>query len=102
MAGNALVGLDLPGNLPAAFVNRQSSVTSAVQANVQAGFAVISYKGRNFRIKYRGEEELVTDPMRPDVPSPYLSVIVIGAASAISKQYFKQSYTEGSDNAADS
>lgn len=101
MPGNALIGVDLLGQLPAVFNNRASSLNGAVQQGVQAGFAVISYKGRNFHIKYRGEEELVTDPMRPDVPSAYLTTVIIGAAGSISKQYYINQYTEGNSSAPD-
>jgi hypothetical protein len=99
MPGNNIVNISIPGRLPAALATRQSSISAALQANVGASFAVISYKGRNFRIKYRGEEEMVTDPTRPEVPASALSIIIVGAADAISKQYFSSQYVEGSDSA---
>lgn len=102
MSGNSLVIQNISGNVPAVFGRRRgSSMTAAAQANVQATFAVISYKGRNWRIKYRGEEEPVMDPQRPDAPAPTLDVIVVGCAEHISKQWFARSYVEGSDSAPD-
>jgi hypothetical protein len=87
------------GRPPALFTNRKSLLNAAAQAGVQASFAVIGYKGRNWRIKYRGEENMVMDAR--NVPIPSLDVIIVGIARAVAKQWYGQKYTEGSDDAPD-
>lgn len=86
------------GGAPPAIVNQRKSLfNQAAQANVQAAFAIVSYKGKNWRIKYRGEDILLTDER--GLPQQALDVVVVGVASGISKQYYQKGYVEG-DNAA--
>lgn len=87
------------GRPPAIFASRQSTLNAAAQANVQASFAVIGYKGRNWRIKHRGEEDLLKNDQ--GVPFPHLEVIIVGVSPAISKIWYEKRYTEGSDEAPD-
>lgn len=85
------------GRPPAAFASRRSTMNAAAQQGVQASFAVIGYKGRNWRVRYRGEDNLLKDGRGAPVPS--LDVIIVGVAPNISKQWYEKRYSEG-DNAA--
>jgi hypothetical protein len=87
------------GGLPSVFQSRRSSLNAAAQANVQASFGIIGYKGRNFRIKYRSEETLLKDER--GVPLPTLEVVIVGVASGISKQFYEKGFVEGDSAAPD-
>lgn len=89
------------GQMPAVFANRANlpDMNAAAQAGLAAAFAVIGYKGRNWRIKYRGEDELLMDARR--VPIPTLDVVIVGLSPAISKQFYDRRYTEGDNEAPD-
>lgn len=96
---NALV--PLAGGVPSVFASYQNlpDMNAAAQQGLTAAFAVISYKGKNWRIKHRGEEELVMDAN--NVPVAVLNVIIVGISPNISKQYYDKKYTEGDDGAPD-
>jgi hypothetical protein len=63
------------------------------------GFAVISKKGSKWRIKYKGEETLVTNA--DGEPAPSLEAVIIKANPFINKQYYKGKWVEGSAAAPD-
>lgn len=90
-----------PGGVPAAFANRANmpDMNAAAQQGIQAAFAVIGYKGRNWRIKYRGEDELLKDDR--GVPMATLDVVIVGISQAISKQWYDKKYAEGDNEAPD-
>lgn len=96
---NALV--PLAGNaLPAAFASFSGpDMTAAAQANLQASFGVIGYKGKNWRIKYRGEEILVKDSR--GLPEAALEVVIVGVSPNISKAYYEKKWNEGDSGAPD-
>ena len=89
------------GQMPAVFQSRAGlpSMTGAMQAGLTAGYAVISYKGRNWRIKYRGEDTLIRDER--NVPMPALNVIIVGVSDKISKQWYDKRFAEGDNEAPD-
>jgi hypothetical protein len=87
------------GRPPAVLQGRQSSLNAAAKAGVQASFAVVGYRGRNWRLKYRGDETLVAD--QEGNPLPYLDVVIVGVASTISKQWYEKKFVEGSDDSPD-
>ena len=95
---NALV--PLAGGLPSVFASYTNlpDLNAAAQQGLTAAFAVIGYKGKNWRIKHRGEEELV---MSNGAPVPHLNVIIVGVSPNISKQFYDKKYTEGDDGAPD-
>ena len=90
-----------PGGVPQAFAKRANlpSMNAAAQAGIQAAFAVIGYKGRNWRIKYRGEDELLKDDR--GVPMATLDVVIVGISQAISKSWYDKRYSEGDNEAPD-
>ena len=102
MANSNVTIFDAGGRPPAIFHGRQGmELNAAAQANVAASFPVISIKGRAFKIKFRGEEEMVMDPVQPQSPASGLEVVIVGISPHISKQYFAGAYVEGADKAPD-
>jgi hypothetical protein len=63
------------------------------------GFAVISKKGSKWRIKYKGEETLITNS--DGEPAPSLEAVIVKANPFINKQYYKGKWVEGSTSAPD-
>ena len=74
-------------------------MNAAAQAGVQASFGIVGYRGKNWRIKYRGEEQVVLDAR--GVPDAVLDVVVVGVSPGLSKQYYEKKYSEGDDEAPD-
>jgi hypothetical protein len=89
------------GRAPSIFAGKNlPDMNKAAQEGLLASYAVISYKGRNWRIKYRGEEELLKDP-RTGAPVATLDVVIVGVSPNISKQYYEKRYSEGDDASPD-
>lgn len=63
------------------------------------GFAVISKKGSKWRIKYKGDETLITNA--DGDPAPSLEAIIVKANPFINKQYYEGKWVEGSTTAPD-
>ena len=89
------------GAVPAAFQNFANApdMVAAAQANLQASFGVIGYKGKNWRIKYRGEEILVKDAR--GLPEAALDVVIVGVSPHISKAFYDKKWTEGDSGPPD-
>lgn len=86
------------GAMPAHLQNANvPDMHAAAQAGVQDSMAVISFKGKVWRFKYRGEETIHRDER--GAADQMLDVVIVGVADAVSKIYYKDKYTEG-DNAA--
>lgn len=86
--------------LPAAFAGRQrSGMLDHARAGVQSSFAVVGYKGKNWRLKYRGEENLVRDGQGR--PMNDLEVVIVGIAPNVAKTFYAKAYADGDDNAPD-
>ena len=67
---------------------------------VAQSFGVISFKGKVWRVKYKGEEKIVRHPESGD-PMPSLVAVIVKGSPQISKIYYPGAYTEGSDDAPD-
>lgn len=67
---------------------------------IGGGFGIISYRGKVWRTKHRGEEQAM---MREDGTGPKASiqVVVVRSATNLSKIFFEQGYVEGSNQAPD-
>jgi hypothetical protein len=96
MPSNSLISLDR-GPSPLA-LSRRSSLLDNARKGIPVAFAVLGYKGRNFRVKYRGDEAILKDERGP---VSFVDTVIIGVSSAISRQYFARSYTEGDDQGPD-
>lgn len=85
--------------IPSVFAGRRSTMLEAARAGVNAGFAVVAFRGRAWAIKHRGEEKLVTDARGQPMPS--LDVVIVGVAPSVSKTFYANAYVSGDDNAPD-
>lgn len=74
---------------------RQAGGDDDLASGISAGFGVVSYRGKVWRIKHRGEER---DVMRPDGDGPAnsLEFVVVKSAPVISKIFYEEGYQEGS------
>lgn len=82
----------LPAHIAAAF-----SVTgpSALTTGVNAGYGVISIKGKVFHIVRGDERTLITKPGEDD-PAASIEVVILDANPRLSKVYYPSGYEEGS------
>src|SRR3954464_2824031 len=79
------------------------SLNANAHQNLPASFAVLSYKGKVWRLRYRGEDTLLEESPgvghdgrpRPVAPVSSLPVVVVGIASSISKAFYDKRYSEG-------
>lgn len=77
----------------------------SMSEGVGASFAIVSFRGKVWRIKYRGEEHNLVDPPAqpgyPPQPKAVLEAVLIYASPAISRIFYEKGYTEGSTEAPD-
>jgi hypothetical protein len=86
------------GSLPTAFQGVGGADDLA--AGITGGFGIVTYKGKVWRTKYRGEETILMDNTGRN-PRHELEVIIVKAAQAISKVFYKSGYVEGSNSPPD-
>lgn len=68
---------------------------SEFSTGVTGGFAVVSIKGKLWRIKYQGNEQVL---MRSaNEPMQSVELVLVRASAAISKIYYESAYTSDSD-----
>lgn len=74
--------------------------TNDLAAGISGGFGIISYRGKVWRTKFRGEETAI---MRDDGDGPRnsIEVVVVKAAANLSKIYFPGGYKEGDSSPPD-
>lgn len=93
------------------------AVSSKFQAMVQAGagmdlgegirssYGIVGIKGGKFRIRYKGEERMLTMPHPQDptqtIPVSFIDVVIVKANAFLNKQFYKGNYVEGSDSPPD-
>ncbi len=89
------------GGVPSLFQSMANlpDMAAAARAGISAGFAVVGYKGRNWRLKYAGEDELLKDER--GVPFATLDVVIVGISPNISKIWYEKRFVEGDDAAPD-
>jgi hypothetical protein len=97
------------GALPAHLAGNRLNVNAAARANMLASFAVLKIRGKQWRVRYRGDEKLITKsagtghdgrPL-PEAPVQYVDVVIVAAASAISKKWYAGGYVDGVSQAPD-
>lgn len=89
--------------------DQKLNLNAAARANLLASFAVLKIRGKQWRVRYRGDETLITAsagtghdgrPL-PEMPVQYVDVVVVGIASAISKKFYLGGYVDGESKAPD-
>jgi hypothetical protein len=77
---------------------RSAVANTDLSFGVSAGFPVISYKGKVWRINQGGDSTLLTVDGKPDGdPTPSLQVVLIRANPHMSKTYYAQGFVEGTN-----
>lgn len=84
---------------PVASVFANQPVEDELSAGVSAGYGILSYRGKVWRTKYRGEER---DLLREDGdPRASIEVVILKSSMHKSKIYYKDGYKEGSSESPD-
>jgi hypothetical protein len=68
-------------------------------AGVGAGFGVLSYRGKVWRINYKSDEHKLITPDGDPIPS--VRVIMLKAKPQLSKIYYAKQYEDGDDSSPD-
>ena len=98
-------GLPALGPVPAALRPLAASAGD-LGAGVGASFAILTFRGKVWRTKYRGEEyPHLLPPTAPGQPSPgpmpSVDVVMVKASPVISKIFYAEGYSEGDKEAPD-
>lgn len=85
----------MPTHLASVFggVSHEDLTTGA-----EAGFPVLSLKGKVWRVTHGGEQRII---QRDGEPVPSLDVVLVAANKNLSKLYYSKAYAEGDDNPPD-
>lgn len=90
------------GKLPSALqarVQQGQKLNQDLAAGITSGFAVISVRGKVFRIKHQGEERAVTN--QDGSAAGILDVVIVKPSPHISKIFYIDGYEEGSNSPPD-
>lgn len=85
--------------LPKSLASMFTAGADDLSAGVTGGFGVVSIRGSKWRIKYQGDETVVTD--ENDEAIAGLELVLIKASPKLSKIFYKDTYVEGSAEAPD-
>ena len=77
-----------------AALKQQGRPADELGAGITSGFAVVSMRGKVWRIKHRGDERPLVNERGEPLPS--LEVVIVKGADAISKIFYEHGYAEGS------
>ena len=66
---------------------------------VMSSFGIVSFKGKVWRVKYKGEEQIVKTA--DGDPAPSLVAVIVRGSPQISKIFYPGAYTEGDNEAPD-
>lgn len=96
MSGDIIVSAPkLPSNLASAFGYQDDDLSKGASA----GFPILSYRGKVWRVTHRGDTTKLTTPDGDPLPS--IRVIILKANPNLSKIYYAKAYTEGDDEKPD-
>lgn len=79
-------------NLPA-HLQQAGPVEKEFSGGVQSGFPVVSYRGKVWRVKQGGEEQVYTDTEGNAIQT--IEAILVKSNESLSKTYYKGKYSEG-------
>jgi hypothetical protein len=99
MTSTNVVPFDSNVKLPAILTQPGLIDDDDLTSGVSGGFAVISFRGSKWRIKFQGEETPVVDGEGNPVST--LEVVLLKANSAISKNFYEAAFTDGAAEAPD-
>ncbi len=85
--------------LPAVFQGATKDDYQEYSSGVTAGFPVISYRGRTWRVKKGGEEQVYLNDEQEAVQS--IEIVMIRSHPQLAKIYYKKDYEEGDTSQPD-
>lgn len=68
---------------------------SDLTEGVAMSFAVVTFRGKVWRVRYKGEDRVIK--LSTGDPASSIIAVLVKSSSAISKLYYPKSYTEGDD-----
>jgi hypothetical protein len=80
-------------NLPA-HLQQQAPVEKEFSGGVQSGFPVVSFRGKVWRVKKSGEEQVYTDPATGDAIQT-IEAVLVKSNENLSKTFYEGKYSEG-------
>ena len=91
----AMIAQQKLGQLPAAFRGAAGKLNEDMTSGISAGFAIVSFRGKAWRVKHRGEEKVL---LNDDGVTPRyaIDVVILKASPNISKVWYEFGYVEGS------
>ena len=87
----AVARANLPAHLQGA--SEQMAGNKEFSGGVHSGFPIVSYRGRTWRVRQSGEEQVYLDENDDAVQS--IEIVLIQSNELLSKTYYKGKYTEG-------
>lgn len=84
----------LPAHLRGTFGDTQNNELSG---GVSTGYPIISFKGKTWSLREGGESTVIMRPGTDDEPASSLEVVIVKANPNLSKVYYPNGYSEGSD-----
>jgi len=95
-ATTALVPFELPEHVLAELAALfPSDTNSDLTEGVAMSFAVVTFRGKVWRVRYKGEDRVIKTPTGD--PAPAIVAVIVKSSPAISKLYYSKAYTEGDD-----
>lgn len=96
MAGD-IVPFEVPAALAEKYKGIFGDTNKDLSEGVQPSFGVVSFKGKVWRVKFKGEERIVRN--KDGDPAASLVAVIVKASPQISKIYYPGAYTEGDNDA---
>lgn len=97
-AGGQVVAVQLPESINALVaLAQQEDSLNELTGGVTAGFPVLSIKGKVWRMRAKGEEEMLLDAQGNALPS--INIVMVKANPLPSKIYYDKGFVEGSTEA---
>lgn len=79
---------------------RETPVENTLAAGIPASFGIISYKGRTWAVRYRGNVTHILAENGRD-PAFSIEICLLKSSPAVSKTFYEQRYVEGNTDAPD-
>jgi hypothetical protein len=85
------------GALPAIFQNRlgKGKLNADLAAGITAGFPILSFRGKAWRVKFRGEERVMVND--DGTPKYAIDVVILKTSPHIAKKWYEAGYVDGSN-----
>lgn len=96
---NNVIPFEMPKSLSTEMADLFGGVKNDLSEGVADSFAVVSFKGKVWRVKWRGEEQIVKNA--DGDPSASLVAVIVKGSPQISKIYYPGAYNEGDADAPD-